>query len=124
MSESPYIFFRTFEYPFRKRIFRCPEKSIWQFGHIIGHFKYPFFLHTNPDIFLQKTDIKNVRSGHSTWKVQINSKYATPDIRADIRGPKTDIKMSGCGHSECPDLLGRKENTIEVFAISTPLSIL
>ena len=45
-------------------------------------------------------------SGHSSRKVKINSKYANPDIRADIWGPKTDIKMSGCGHCECPDLLG------------------
>jgi len=45
-------------------------------------------------------------SWHSSRKVKINSKYANPDIRADIWGPKTDIKMSGCGHCECPDLLG------------------
>ena len=45
-------------------------------------------------------------SGHSSRKVKINSKYANPDIRADIWGPKTYIKMSGCGHCECPDLLG------------------
>ena len=92
MSEKKYMNFRS------------------SFGHINGHFKCPFFfLNTKTDILVQKTDIKNVRSGHTSWKVQINSKYANPDIRADIRGPKTDIKMSGCGHSECPDLLGTAE---------------
>ncbi len=45
-------------------------------------------------------------SGHSSQKVKTNSKYANPDTRADIWGPKTDIKISGCGHCECPYFLG------------------
>ena len=60
-------------------------------------------------------------SGHSSRNVKINSKYANPDIRADIWGPKTDIKMSGCGHCECPDLLGSKHACAHDASSVTPL---